>query len=136
MRFYVADSCLERSFVGRRPIRSSWCRGRTPFDERDLPQLFTLARWDWLAEHVTVHVRTIMSRSFDELETVAPGAAQYDEPVHRPGHAVPRPETARCLLCEVLRFDVLERREDQVEVGSREPSAHASSPRATRAGRH
>jgi hypothetical protein len=36
------------------------------------PRLLTLAWWDWPAEHLTPHLRTVMSGSIDDLEAIAP----------------------------------------------------------------
>ena len=45
---------------------------RSRFSEADVARLLALAWWDWPAEHITAHVRTIMSGSIDELEAAAP----------------------------------------------------------------
>jgi virginiamycin A acetyltransferase len=45
---------------------------RSRFSQADVARLLALAWWDWPAEHITAHLRTIMSGSIDELEAVAP----------------------------------------------------------------
>ncbi|NEW52043.1 CatB-related O-acetyltransferase [Nocardia cyriacigeorgica] len=44
---------------------------RTRYDECDVARLLAVAWWDWPLEHITEHVRTIMSGSIAELEAAA-----------------------------------------------------------------
>jgi virginiamycin A acetyltransferase len=45
---------------------------RSSYSEPDITRLLTLAWWDWPAEHLTQHLRTIMSGSIDDLEAIVP----------------------------------------------------------------
>ena len=45
---------------------------RRRFSDRDIIRLLALAWWDWPPEHVTEHIRTIMSGSIDDLEAAVP----------------------------------------------------------------
>ncbi|KND26083.1 CatB-related O-acetyltransferase [Streptomyces acidiscabies] len=45
---------------------------RSRFADEDVARLLALAWWDWPLEHITAHVRTIMSGTVDELEAAAP----------------------------------------------------------------
>jgi virginiamycin A acetyltransferase len=64
----VVDDVPDYGIVGGNP--ASLIRSR--FSEDDVARLLTLAWWDWPAEDITVHLRTIMSGSIDELEAAAP----------------------------------------------------------------
>lgn len=46
---------------------------RRRFSDRDVARLLALAWWDWPLEHMTEHIRTIMSGTIDDLEAAAPG---------------------------------------------------------------
>jgi virginiamycin A acetyltransferase len=63
----VADYAI----VGGNPARLI----RTRYDEKDIARLLAIAWWDWPAEHLTRHVRTLMSGSVDALEAAAPTPA-------------------------------------------------------------
>jgi len=45
---------------------------RRRFSDQDIIRLLALAWWDWPPEHVTEHIRTIMSGSIDDLEAAVP----------------------------------------------------------------
>jgi virginiamycin A acetyltransferase len=45
---------------------------RSRYSEPGITCLLTPAWWDWPAEHLTQHLRTIMSGSIDDLEAIAP----------------------------------------------------------------
>ncbi|WPR50510.1 CatB-related O-acetyltransferase [Streptomyces sp. S399] len=47
---------------------------RHRYDARDTARLLALAWWDWPLDHLTAHLRTIMSGTVDALEEAAPGA--------------------------------------------------------------
>ncbi|MEW1861260.1 CatB-related O-acetyltransferase [Streptomyces sp. NPDC088194] len=50
---------------------------RTRYDAADIARLLAVAWWDWPVQHITRHVRTIMSGTVAELEEAA---AQLDQP--------------------------------------------------------
>jgi virginiamycin A acetyltransferase len=50
---------------------------RTRYDEDDVARLLELAWWDWPIEHITKHIRVIMSGTIDELEKLAPPAVEH-----------------------------------------------------------
>ena len=64
----VVDDVPDYAIVGGNP--ASLIRSR--FSQADVARLLALAWWDWPAEHITMHVRTIMSGTIDELEAAAP----------------------------------------------------------------
>jgi len=45
---------------------------RTRYSEPDIARLLALTWWDWPLEHLTAHLRTVMSGSVDDLEAAAP----------------------------------------------------------------
>ena len=45
---------------------------RTRYGDRDIARLLAVAWWDWPAEHITEHLRAIMSGSIPDLEAAAP----------------------------------------------------------------
>lgn len=45
---------------------------RLRYTEPDIARLLALAWWDWPAEHLAAHVRTLMAGSVDALEAAAP----------------------------------------------------------------
>ncbi|MDV9200152.1 antibiotic acetyltransferase, partial [Streptomyces sp. Wh19] len=45
---------------------------RTRYDEETVARLLAVAWWDWPTDHLTRHIRTIMSGSVDDLEAAAP----------------------------------------------------------------
>lgn len=54
--------------VGGNPARLL----RTRYADADIARLLDLAWWDWPLDHITAHVRTIMSGSIADLAAVAP----------------------------------------------------------------
>lgn len=64
----VTKDVPDYGIVGGNPARLL----RTRYSERDIARLLAVAWWDWPAEHITEHVRTLMSGSIDELEAAAP----------------------------------------------------------------
>ena len=46
---------------------------RRRFDDEHIARLLDLAWWDWPLDHLTAHIRTVMSGSVEALEAVAPG---------------------------------------------------------------
>ncbi|MFI0237793.1 CatB-related O-acetyltransferase [Streptomyces sp. NPDC016845] len=63
----VTSDVPDYGIVGGNPARLL----RTRFDAETVARLLAVAWWDWPAEHITEHVRTIMSGSVDELEAAA-----------------------------------------------------------------
>ncbi|MET0133708.1 MAG: CatB-related O-acetyltransferase [Kibdelosporangium sp.] len=45
---------------------------RTRYQQPDINRLLALAWWDWPIEHITEHIRVLMSGSIDALEAIAP----------------------------------------------------------------
>ncbi|MGW7067306.1 CatB-related O-acetyltransferase [Streptomyces sp. NPDC054855] len=66
----VVDDVPDYGVVGGNPAKLI----RTRYSESEVERLLSVAWWDWPAEHLTEHVRTVMSGSIDELERVAPRA--------------------------------------------------------------
>ncbi|MFG2791776.1 CatB-related O-acetyltransferase [Streptomyces sp. NPDC048419] len=64
----VTDDVPDYGIVGGNPARLI----RTRHPEADIARLLALAWWDWPLEHLTRHMRIIMSGSVDELEAVRP----------------------------------------------------------------
>lgn len=64
----VTTDVPDYGIVGGNPARLL----RTRYDGRDVARLLAVAWWDWPAEHITAHVRTIMSGTVDDLEAAAP----------------------------------------------------------------
>lgn len=64
----VVDDVPDYGIVGGNPARLV----RRRFDDEDIARLLAVAWWDWPAQHLTEHIRTIMSGSIDELEAAAP----------------------------------------------------------------
>ncbi|XKK39810.1 CatB-related O-acetyltransferase [Nocardiopsis sp. ARC36] len=67
----VTSDVPDYGIVGGNPARLI----RTRFDAGTVDRLLAVAWWDWPAEHITEHVRTIMSGSVDDLEAAAPGGS-------------------------------------------------------------
>ncbi|MBM7169998.1 CatB-related O-acetyltransferase [Streptomyces sp. G44] len=65
----VVDDVPDYGVVGGNPARLI----RRRFSDEDVARLLELAWWDWPAEHLTRHVRAVMSGSVAELAAVAPG---------------------------------------------------------------
>jgi virginiamycin A acetyltransferase len=64
----VVDDVPDYAIVGGNPARV--IRHRYPQD--DIARLTRIAWWDWPLDHITRHVRTIMSGTVDDLEAAAP----------------------------------------------------------------
>jgi virginiamycin A acetyltransferase len=64
----VTGDVPDYGIVGGNPARQL----RTRYDARDVARLLDVAWWDWPLEHITAHVRTIMSGSVDDLVAAAP----------------------------------------------------------------
>lgn len=64
----VTKDVPDYGIVGGNPARLL----RTRYSGPDIARLLAVAWWDWPAEHITEHVRTLMSGSIDELEAAAP----------------------------------------------------------------
>ncbi|MFJ9605895.1 CatB-related O-acetyltransferase [Kitasatospora sp. NPDC101176] len=65
----VVDDVPDYGIVGGNPARLI----RTRFSGPDVTRLLALAWWDWPVEHLTRHLRTVMSGTVEELEAAAPG---------------------------------------------------------------
>ncbi len=66
----VTSDVPDYGIVGGNPARLI----RIRYGADDVARLLAVAWWDWPVEHITGHVRTIMSGSVDELEAAAPDA--------------------------------------------------------------
>ncbi|MFI6876484.1 CatB-related O-acetyltransferase [Streptomyces sp. NPDC050400] len=64
----VTDDIPPYAIAGGNPARVI----RTRFDPSVVRRLLELAWWDWPLEHITAHVREIMSGSVEALEKAAP----------------------------------------------------------------
>ncbi|MEV6756651.1 CatB-related O-acetyltransferase [Streptomyces sp. NPDC051214] len=64
----VTRDVPDYGIVGGNPARLI----RTRHNDRDIARLLALAWWDWPVEHLTRHIRTLMSGSVDQLENAAP----------------------------------------------------------------
>ena len=64
----VADDVPDYAIAGGNPARVI----RRRYSDEDITRLLALAWWDWPLEHITGHIRTIMSGSLDDLERAAP----------------------------------------------------------------
>ncbi len=64
----VVDDVPDYGIVGGNPAKLI----RTRYADADVARLLDLAWWDWPTEHLTAHLRTVMSGSVDQLATVAP----------------------------------------------------------------
>ena len=64
----VVDDIPDYSIAGGNPARVI----RHRYSDEDVSRLLALAWWDWPTEHITEHIRTIMSGSIDELVAAAP----------------------------------------------------------------
>ncbi|MGW3071258.1 MULTISPECIES: CatB-related O-acetyltransferase [unclassified Kitasatospora] len=65
----VVDDVPDYGIVGGNPARLI----RTRYSAPDVTRLLALAWWDWPTEHLTQHLRTVMSGTIEELEAAAPG---------------------------------------------------------------
>jgi len=64
----VVDDVPDYGIVGGNPARLI----RTRYPEPDIARLLAVAWWDWPLDHLTTHLRTIMSGTIDDLERAAP----------------------------------------------------------------
>ena len=64
----VVDDVPDYGIVGGNPAKLI----RTRYTEADVARLLDLAWWDWPTEHLTAHLRTVMSGSVDQLAAIAP----------------------------------------------------------------
>nr|BFE30213.1 CatB-related O-acetyltransferase [Actinomadura rugatobispora] len=64
----VVDDVPDYGVVGGNPARLI----RTRYDEKDVARLLAVAWWDWPVEHLTRHLRVVMSGTLDDLERAAP----------------------------------------------------------------
>jgi virginiamycin A acetyltransferase len=64
----VVDDIPDYAIAGGNPARVI----RQRYSDADVSRLLALAWWDWPTEHITEHIRTIMSGSIDELVAAAP----------------------------------------------------------------
>jgi virginiamycin A acetyltransferase len=64
----VVDDIPDYSIAGGNPATAI----RRRYDDEEIARLLAIAWWDWPVEHITEHIRTIMSGSIDELEAAAP----------------------------------------------------------------
>jgi virginiamycin A acetyltransferase len=64
----VVDDVPDYGVVGGNPGRVI----RRRYSDADVERLLQVAWWDWPLEHITAHVRDIMSGSIDDLERAAP----------------------------------------------------------------
>ncbi|ATL67812.1 CatB-related O-acetyltransferase [Nocardia terpenica] len=67
----VTGDVPDYAIVGGNPARLI----RTRFGDNDIARLLAVAWWDWPLDHITAHIRTIMSGSITDLEAAAPNAA-------------------------------------------------------------
>ncbi|MFE1382504.1 CatB-related O-acetyltransferase [Streptomyces sp. NPDC058740] len=63
----VTRDVPDYAIVGGNPARLI----RTRYDAADIARLLAVAWWDWPVQHVTTHVRTIMSGTVTDLEEAA-----------------------------------------------------------------
>lgn len=52
---------------------------RTRYDDKATARLPAVAWWDWSAEHITAHVRTVMSGTIADLEAPRPADAYQEQ---------------------------------------------------------
>ncbi|WP_436736213.1 CatB-related O-acetyltransferase [Streptomyces sp. BBFR102] len=64
----VTDDIPDYAIAGGNPARVI----RHRYDEQDTARLLALAWWDWPLDHITTHLRTLMSGTIDTLEKSAP----------------------------------------------------------------
>jgi virginiamycin A acetyltransferase len=64
----VVDEIPDYAIAGGNPARVI----RRRYNDDDIGRLLALAWWDWPLEHLTEHIRTIMSSSIEKLEAAAP----------------------------------------------------------------
>ncbi|GGQ23851.1 hypothetical protein GCM10010215_55460 [Streptomyces virginiae] len=64
----VVTDVPDYAIVGGNPARLV----RRRYGDDDIGRLLALARWDWPTEHITEHIRVLMSGTVGDLEEVAP----------------------------------------------------------------
>lgn len=64
----VVDDVPDYAIVGGNPAKLI----RHRYSDDDIARLLRLSWWDWPLEHLSRHVRTIMSGAVDDLEAAAP----------------------------------------------------------------
>ncbi|MEV8312724.1 CatB-related O-acetyltransferase [Streptomyces sp. NPDC059900] len=64
----VVDDVPDYGVVGGNPAKLI----RTRYSESEVERLLAVAWWDWPVEHLTEHVRTVMSGTIADLEQAAP----------------------------------------------------------------
>jgi virginiamycin A acetyltransferase len=64
----VVDDVPDYGIVGGNPARLI----RRRYSDEVVTRLLALAWWDWSTQHITEHLRTIMSGTIDDLEAAAP----------------------------------------------------------------
>jgi virginiamycin A acetyltransferase len=64
----VVDDIPDYAVAGGNPSRVI----RNRYNDDEIARLLAIAWWDWPPEHITKHLRTIMSGSIDDLEAAAP----------------------------------------------------------------
>ncbi|WP_329936631.1 CatB-related O-acetyltransferase [Streptomyces sp. BE308] len=67
-RAVVVSDVPDYGIVGGNPAKLI----RTRYEEKDVARLLAVAWWDWPTEHLTQHIRTVMSGTLDALEAAAP----------------------------------------------------------------
>jgi virginiamycin A acetyltransferase len=65
----VVDDIPAYAIAGGNPASAI----RRRFNDEDITRLLALAWWDWPVEHISEHIRTIMSGSIRDLEAAVPG---------------------------------------------------------------
>ena len=69
----VTGDVPDYGIVGGNPARLI----RTRYDAADIARLLAVAWWDWPVQHITRHVRTIMSGTIADLEEAAAQINQH-----------------------------------------------------------
>ncbi|GAA2771465.1 CatB-related O-acetyltransferase [Streptomyces showdoensis] len=64
----VVDDVPDYGIVGGNPATLI----RTRYSESEVARLLALAWWDWPVDHLTRHLRTVMSGTVEDLEAAAP----------------------------------------------------------------
>lgn len=67
-RSVVVGDVPDYAIVGGNPARLI----RRRYSDVDVARLLNLAWWNWPLQHITEHIRTIMSGTIDDLEAAAP----------------------------------------------------------------
>jgi virginiamycin A acetyltransferase len=64
----VVDDVPDYGIVGGNPARLI----RTRYSDAEIARLLALAWWDWPVDHLTEHIRAVMTGTVDDLEGIAP----------------------------------------------------------------